>query len=55
MDPDAVTRHGIMLAGATEVYYGASVLLGAMFLIAYVERLPLLGVRVVGSITRQQL
>jgi hypothetical protein len=44
VDPDDVTRHGIRLAGATEIHYGSSVLPGAMFLAAYVGEVPLLGV-----------
>ncbi|MCK9377274.1 MAG: molybdopterin-binding protein [Syntrophobacterales bacterium] len=44
VDPDDVTRHGIRLAGATEMYYGAAVLPGAMFLVAYLGEVPLLGV-----------
>ena len=32
------------LAGAQEVHYGASVLPGAMFLVAYLGEIPLLGV-----------
>jgi molybdopterin biosynthesis enzyme len=44
VDPDDVTRHGIRLAGASEVHYGSAVLPGAMFLVAYVEEIPLLGV-----------
>jgi molybdopterin biosynthesis enzyme len=44
VDPDDVTRHGIRLAGATEVHYGAAVLPGAMFLVAYLGEVPLLGV-----------
>ncbi len=35
VDPDDVTRQGIRQAGATEMYYGAAVLPGAMFLAAY--------------------
>ncbi len=35
VDPDDVTRHGIRLAGATEMHYGSAVLPGAMFLVAY--------------------
>ena len=48
VDPDDVTRHGIKLAGATELYYGASVLPGAMFLTAYLGNVPLLGVPACG-------
>lgn len=44
VDPDDVTRHGIRLAGATEMHYGAAVLPGAMFLVAYLGDVPLLGV-----------
>jgi hypothetical protein len=44
VDPDDVTRHGIRLAGATEVHYGSGVLPGAMFLVAYLGEAPLLGV-----------
>ncbi len=48
VDPDDVTRHGIRLAGATEVYYGAAALPGAMFLVAYLGGVPLLGVPACG-------
>jgi hypothetical protein len=44
VDPDDVTRHGIRLAGATEMHYGAAVLPGAMFLVAYLGEVPLVGV-----------
>jgi hypothetical protein len=44
VDPDDVTRHGIRLGGATELYYGSAVLPGAMFLVAYIGDLPVLGV-----------
>ncbi|MGB8993427.1 MAG: molybdopterin-binding protein [Desulfobaccales bacterium] len=44
VDPDDVTRHGICLAGATEMHYGAATLPGAMFLVAYLGEVPLLGV-----------
>jgi hypothetical protein len=44
VDPDDVTRQGIRMAGATEIYYGAAVLPGAMFLVAYFDDVPLLGV-----------
>ncbi len=48
VDPDDVTRQGIRLAGATEMYYGAAVLPGAMFLAAYIGDVPLLGVPACG-------
>ncbi len=48
VDPDDVTRHGIRQAGATEFHYGASVLPGSMFLVAYLGEVPLLGVPACG-------
>jgi molybdenum cofactor synthesis domain-containing protein len=48
VDPDDVTRQGIRLAGATELHYGSSVLPGAMFLVAYLGEVPLLGVPACG-------
>ncbi len=44
VDPDDVTRHAIRQAGAAEVHYGSAVLPGAMFLVAYLGEVPLLGV-----------
>jgi molybdenum cofactor synthesis domain-containing protein len=52
VDPDDVTRHGIRLAGATELHYGSSVLPGAMFLVAYLGEVPLLGVPACGLFHR---
>ncbi|UCH23940.1 MAG: molybdopterin-binding protein [Deltaproteobacteria bacterium] len=48
VDPDDVTRKGIRLAGADEINYGAAVLPGAMFLVAYIGDIPLLGVPACG-------
>jgi len=48
VDPDDVTRKGIRMAGATEMHYGSAVLPGAMFLVAYIEEVPLLGVPACG-------
>jgi molybdopterin biosynthesis enzyme len=48
VDPDDVTRHGIRLAGASEIHYGAAALPGAMFLVAYLGDVPLLGVPACG-------
>jgi molybdenum cofactor synthesis domain-containing protein len=48
VDPDDVTRRGIRMAGATEMHYGAAVLPGAMFLVAYIGDIPLLGVPACG-------
>jgi len=52
VDPDDVTRQGIRSAGAGEMHYGASVLPGAMFLVAYVGDVPLLGVPACGLFHR---
>lgn len=48
VDPDDVTRRGIRMAGATEAHYGSAVLPGAMFLVAYIGDVPLLGVPACG-------
>lgn len=48
VDPDDVTRKGIRLAGASEIHYGAAALPGAMFLVAYLGDVPLLGVPACG-------
>jgi molybdenum cofactor synthesis domain-containing protein len=48
VDPDDVTRKGIRRAGATEIHYGAAALPGAMFLVAYIGGVPLLGVPACG-------
>ncbi len=48
VDPDDVTRKGICKAGADEVHYGAAALPGAMFLVAYIGDVPLLGVPACG-------
>ena len=52
VDPDDVTRQGIRSAGTGEMHYGASVLPGAMFLVAYVGEVPLLGVPACGLFHR---
>jgi molybdenum cofactor synthesis domain-containing protein len=48
VDPDDVTRQGIRAAGAAEIHYGAAVLPGAMFLVAYIGDVALLGVPACG-------
>ena len=52
VDPDDVTRQGIRSAGASEMHYGAAVLPGAMFLVAYVGGVPLLGIPACGLFHR---
>ena len=48
VDPDDVTRFAIKRLGATEITYGAAMLPGAMFLIAYLERIPIIGIPACG-------
>ncbi|AOY76453.1 molybdopterin-binding protein [Clostridium formicaceticum] len=43
VDPDDVTPVGIKKAGASIVSYGAPILPGAMFLLSYIEDVPVLG------------
>ena len=43
VDPDDVSRRGIVDAGATDLVYGSPVLPGAMFLYARVKGVPLMG------------
>jgi hypothetical protein len=48
VDPDDVTRLGVMQAGGKECIYGSPVLPGAMFMIAYIGNVPVLGVPACG-------
>jgi molybdenum cofactor synthesis domain-containing protein len=48
VDPDDVTRHGIRLAGVDTLHYGAAVLPGAMFQLAYKGTLPIVGIPACG-------
>ncbi len=48
VDPDDVTRHGIRLAGVDTLYYGAAVLPGAMFQLAYKQAIPIVGIPACG-------
>ncbi|RTZ98259.1 MAG: molybdopterin-binding protein [Deltaproteobacteria bacterium] len=48
VDPDDVTRLGIQAAGVHPMYYGAAVLPGAMFLLAYHENIPVVGIPACG-------
>jgi len=43
VDPDDVTRIGIQRAGAKILFYGTPILPGAMFLYAFLENTPILG------------
>ncbi|NCC23817.1 MAG: trehalose-binding protein [Deltaproteobacteria bacterium] len=44
VDPDDVTRQGLVEAGATDLVYGAPILPGAMTLLARIDRVPVIGV-----------
>jgi hypothetical protein len=48
VDPDDVTRKGICNAGVTQMHYGAAALPGAMFMVAYIDETPLIGVPACG-------
>jgi molybdenum cofactor synthesis domain-containing protein len=48
VDPDDVTRAGIEQAGAVDIVYGTPVLPGAMFLVAQVDTVPILGLPACG-------
>lgn len=48
VDPDDVTRNAVAGAGARELTYGAAVLPGAMFMIAYIGSIPVMGVPACG-------
>lgn len=48
VDPDDVTRAGISLAGAKDLVYGTPVLPGAMFLVAQVDGVPIMGLPACG-------
>ena len=48
VDPDDVTRFAIHELGAGEITYGAAVLPGAMFLIAYLDSIPIIGIPACG-------
>ncbi|MFP4308194.1 MAG: FmdE family protein [Desulfococcaceae bacterium] len=48
VDPDDVTRLGLLDAGAVNLRYGAAVLPGAMTLLARIDEIPVLGVPACG-------
>lgn len=52
VDPDDVTRFAIRNLGAKDLCYGSAVLPGAMFLIAYVDSIPVLGIPACGMYHR---
>ncbi|MCP4667931.1 MAG: molybdopterin-binding protein [Deltaproteobacteria bacterium] len=48
VDPDDVTRLGIRRAGVDQLFYGAAVLPGAMFMLAYKGDVPIVGIPACG-------
>jgi len=48
VDPDDVTRQGIAAAGAEDMVYGSPVLPGAMFMVARIGEVPVLGLPACG-------
>jgi molybdenum cofactor synthesis domain-containing protein len=48
VDPDDVTRFAIRDLGAADITYGSAVLPGAMFLVAYIGEVPVLGIPACG-------
>ncbi len=48
VDPDDITRFAIRKLGAEDITYGSAVLPGAMFLVAYLGALPILGIPACG-------
>lgn len=48
VDPDDRTRHAMKKAGITDVVYGSPVLPGAMFMVAYLGKIPVLGIPACG-------
>lgn len=48
VDPDDVTRFAIRELGAADITYGSAVLPGAMFLVAYLDKVPILGIPACG-------
>jgi len=52
VDPDDVTPQGISLSGANIEIYGAPVLPGAMFLLAYQDMVPIIGMPACGMYFR---
>jgi hypothetical protein len=52
VDPDDVTRFAIRELGASDITYGSAVLPGAMFLVAYLGDVPILGIPACGMYAR---
>lgn len=48
VDPDDRTRYALKMAGAVDMVYGAAVLPGAMFMVTYLNNIPVLGIPACG-------
>ncbi len=48
VDPDDVTRMAVRNSGAEALHYGSAVLPGAMFMVAYINNIPVLGIPACG-------
>lgn len=48
VDPDDRTRHAMQKAGIQDIVYGTPVLPGAMFMVAYLGKIPVLGIPACG-------
>lgn len=48
VDPDDRSRHALKKAGAVNMVYGSPVLPGAMFMVAYLNKVPVLGIPACG-------
>ncbi len=48
VDPDDRSRHALKKAGAVDMIYGSPVLPGAMFMVAYLKKVPVLGIPACG-------
>lgn len=48
VDPDDRTRFALIKAGALDMVYGSAILPGAMFMIAYLKQVPVLGIPACG-------
>lgn len=55
VDPDDRTRFALKKAGAKEMVYGAAVLPGAMFMISYLNNIPVLGIPACGMFATQTI
>lgn len=55
VDPDDRTRFALTKAGALDMVYGSTVVPGAMFMIAYLKQVPVLGVPACGLYSKRTI